>query len=224
MGVTLTVRTLPADPWDDEDWFSELARLIAGGEPPWWLRRFLVYWSRCVRVAIAQDGRRLTRKKVLDRLVKAGKELKAARDVLNEPQLMAFVVPPNYFFEHFGGLDLALVKLEGMIERAKSSPRLVHAGGKIKNGASKAVPEDVLSAQVLCAAIIYEVSAVFTRGEYFAPSNAYLGRCALKLWECSGGEIKSWGNQPHRAWRPYFVEAKERPRDDIRAELKGCVA
>lgn len=68
MAVTFTITTIPLKPWDDEEWFSETARLIAGEESPRWLPKLLVYWSRCIRVTVATDGRRLSRKEVVRRI------------------------------------------------------------------------------------------------------------------------------------------------------------
>jgi hypothetical protein len=117
-------------------------------------------------------------------------------------------------------LSTYLKDLRNRADASLSSSHLATKSGKTKAGRSRGLPPNASSPRGFCAAVILEAWAYFHDGKYPATSNMKLAAAADEYWRASGGGIRSWGDDPLKAWRPYFVEASQPSLTDIRRELR----
>jgi hypothetical protein len=116
-------------------------------------------------------------------------------------------------------LAQVLVDLGRSARQARGSPALSTEKGRTRSGRGRALLPEAFSSQVLCAAIIAEAWAII-RGQPPAPSNLDAAAAAATFWRLSGGSTKSWGDNPLKAWRPFFVQANRPQAGTIREEIR----
>jgi hypothetical protein len=102
--------------------------------------------------------------------------------------------------------------------RAKNSPRLVAADGKVQRGAGRPHLPGRMPPKYVCAALIAEAWAFFHEGEDPRPSDQKAQEAAARFygaWFPSGG----WGTNKHKGWTTYLESARHPDLNDDRKEF-----
>jgi hypothetical protein len=205
----------------DRSKFRELAGMLSReDDPAEWLCRFFEDWAPCLLVDRGVHMIQPTRKEMRRRLG----EVIAAVDVLvgalNDSATREFLDPGGTESARYAGVVGALLDVKKRAGDASESASLATPHGRTPSGRGKAQLPGGFSPKVFCAAIVAEAWN-FVRGSYPAPSNLQAAALASAFWEVSGGPVTGgWGNDPLKAWRPFFAEAEESHVDEIKGKIR----
>ncbi len=203
------------------DGFMKSARLIAGENPPRWLVKHLQRWSYSIMLNGSVHSIQPGRAEVKARLGKLVASADLMQRELQDTTIIEFLqIEDLGTVENLTNVIVALQDIRRRANFALSSSALSTKSGKTKAGRSRALPPKASSPRAGCAAVILEAWAHFHDGTFPAASNPKLAAVADEYWRACGGVVEGWGNDPLKAWRPYFKEALKPSLTEIRKELR----
>jgi hypothetical protein len=199
---------------------EDVARLVAGADPPEWLIIFFKRWVPCLMLDRYVHNIQPTKAEIKKRLAEFRAAALILQRGLTDPSITAFLeVSPLGEIEGRIVLEQKLLEFADRAERAAALPELSTKAGKTKPGRNRALPPGTFPPKVYCAALIAETWKYF-HGELPAPRNLTAAAAANALHLASGGQATGWGEDPRRGWQYYFKRVSEPAVATMRAEFR----
>jgi hypothetical protein len=167
-----------------------------------------------------------TQVELWDFLANSGARAIELSELLRMPPLVGFLTTNSDATSDDFVRDLIclLSQLATAARRARNSPCLVSADGKIRRGRGKAHLPEVVPAKYVCAAIVAEVWAFSHAGEDPTPSNRSAWAAADGYWNTWPRSENSWGNDPLTKWKRYFEGIGDTRLHTVRKEVRRHLA
>lgn len=186
--------------------YRELARHFQE-EPPSWLAEHLLDWTWSLQLSVGTESRLPTRSQIVGQLGDVVKSVEVLQAFLDRGHFRVFLEYPNELpVKTLENLSSSLVDIKSRAQHALAHPQLVGSTGKPRSGRGRSVPPDHLPAAPWCALLVAETFKHFN-GTYPAASSKAAASAAECWWRIAGGDRKSWGEAPLKAWRRHFQTA-----------------